>query len=75
MKDKRDLNYDLFLSGNNILYVGIYGPKNPVDEVHVKHVGRGSYNVNYLVRDRGEYIVLVKWGEEHIPGSPFKVEC
>lgn len=56
------------------MYVGVYGPKGPSDEVFVKHVGRNNYNVSYLVRERGEYIVIVKWGEEQIPGSPFKVD-
>ncbi|XP_077288886.1 filamin A protein cher isoform X3 [Arctopsyche grandis] len=61
-------------AGNNILYVGVYGPKGPCEEVFVKHKGRNNYDVSYLVRDRGEYLVLVKWGDEHIPGSPYKVE-
>lgn len=60
--------------GNNILFVGIHGPKGPCEEVFVKHAGRNSYNVSYLVRERGEYIVIVKWGDDHIPGSPFKVD-
>ncbi|XP_076247871.1 filamin A protein cher isoform X2 [Calliopsis andreniformis] len=61
-------------AGNNILYVGVYGPKGPCDEVFTKHTGRNNYNVSYLVRERGEYIVIVKWGDDHIPGSPYKVE-
>ncbi|XP_044590424.1 filamin-A isoform X4 [Cotesia glomerata] len=61
-------------AGSNILYVGVYGPKGPCEEVFVKHVGRNNYNVSYLVRERGEYIVIVKWGDDHIPGSPFKVD-
>ncbi|XP_048512213.1 filamin-A isoform X4 [Athalia rosae] len=61
-------------AGNNILFVGIHGPKGPCEEVYVKHTGRHNYNVSYLVRERGEYIVLVKWGDDHIPGSPYKVE-
>lgn len=63
-----------FSSGNNILYVGIYGPKGPCEEVQIKHTGRNNYTVNYVVRERGDYIVLIKWGEDHIPGSPYKVE-
>lgn len=63
------------LTGSNILYVGIYGPKTPVDDLHVKHQGRGIYNVNYMVKDRGEYILIIKWGEDHVPGSPFKIDC
>ncbi|XP_076669355.1 filamin-A-like isoform X2 [Andrena cerasifolii] len=61
-------------AGNNILFVGVYGPKGPCEEVSMKHTGRNNYNVSYLVRERGEYIVIVKWGDEHIPGSPYKVE-
>ncbi|XP_035726883.1 filamin-A-like isoform X5 [Vespa mandarinia] len=61
-------------AGNNILYVGVYGPKGPCEEVYMKHTGRNNYNVSYLVRERGEYIVIVKWGDDHIPGSPYKVE-
>lgn len=60
--------------GANILFVGVHGPKGPCEEVFVKHAGRNQYNVSYMVRDRGEYIVIVKWGDDHIPGSPFKVD-
>ena len=68
-----DRNFFLF-SGNNILYVGVYGPKSPCEEVFIKHMGRNNYQVNYVVRERGDYIVIVKWGDDHIPGSPFKVD-
>ncbi|XP_065219553.1 filamin-A isoform X2 [Planococcus citri] len=61
-------------AGNNILFVGLYGPKGPCEEVFIKHTGRNNYNVNYMCRERGEYIIFVKWGEDHIPGSPFRVE-
>ncbi|XP_043279891.1 filamin-A isoform X2 [Venturia canescens] len=61
-------------AGNNIIFVGVHGPKGPCEEVFVKHTGRNNYNVSYLVRERGEYIVIVKWGDDHIPGSPYKVD-
>lgn len=69
-------NFSLFQTpkGNNILYVGMYGPKGPCEEFSIKHTGRNNYNVSYLVRDRGQYILIVKWGEEHIPGSPFQID-
>jgi len=60
-------------AGNNLLYVTVYGPKGPCDEVFVKHLGRNMYEVKYQVKERGDHVVIVKWGEEHIPGSPFKV--
>lgn len=52
----------------------MYGPKGPCEEVYIKHMGRNNYQVNYVVRERGDYIVIVRWGDEHIPGSPFKVD-
>lgn len=68
------LIYKNIFTGNNILYVGMYGPKGPCEEFHVKHAGHNNYNVQYLVRDRGQYVLLIKWGEEHIPGSPFQID-
>ncbi|XP_035225769.1 filamin-A-like isoform X2 [Stegodyphus dumicola] len=62
-------------AGNNILFVSLYGPKGPCDEIHVKHAGRNIYNITYMVKDRGEHILIVKYGNDHIPGSPFKVDC
>ncbi|KAK4872119.1 hypothetical protein RN001_016243 [Aquatica leii] len=61
-------------AGTNILFVGLHGPKGPCDEVFIKHQGHNQYQVNYLVRERGDYLVIIKWGDDHIPGSPFKVE-
>lgn len=52
----------------------MYGPKGPCEEFTIKHAGRNNYNVSYVVRERGDYILIVKWGDDHIPGSPFKVE-
>jgi filamin len=61
-------------AGNNILFVGIYGPKGPCEEIFIKHMKQNNYQVSYIVRERGEYILLVKWGDDHIPGSPFKID-
>lgn len=61
-------------SGHSILFVGLYNPKGPCEEVQVKHTGKNTFNVNYYIRERGEYTLLVMWGEHHITGSPFAVE-
>lgn len=53
----------------------MYGPKGFNEEVSIKHTGKHQYTVSYLVRERGEYILFVKWGDDHIPGSPFKVDA
>lgn len=60
--------------GHSILFVGLYNPKGPCEEVQVKHTGKNTFTVNYYIRERGEYTLLVMWGESHIPGSPFAVE-
>lgn len=60
-------------AGTNILYVGVYGPKAPCEEVYIKHIGHNNYQIGYVVRDKGDYILIVKWGDDHIPGSPFHV--
>jgi filamin len=61
-------------AGSNMLLVGVYGPKYPCDEVFVKHQGGGQYNVSYILKEKGEYVLVCKWGDNHIPGSPFKLE-
>jgi len=64
---------DCNLAGNNVLYVGVYGPEIPCDEVVIKHQGDKRYSVSYIVHQKGEYIIFVKWGDDHIPGSPYRV--
>lgn len=57
-----------------MLMVGVYGPKTPCEEVVIKHIGNQQYQVNYCIKDKGEYMLIVKYGDQHIPGSPFTVE-
>ena len=63
---------DCFL-GMNMLMVGMIGPVHPCEQVCVRHQGNNKYTVSYLVKDTGNYVLVVKWGDEHIPGSPFRV--
>jgi len=65
---------DAGCAGQDMLWVGCFGPKNPCEEVHIKHMGRNQYQVFYTVKERGKYILVVRWGAENIPGSPFEVE-
>lgn len=60
-------------AGHDVLYVGVSGPVVACEEVNIKHLGQGQYAVNYVVRDRGRHLIMVKWGEQHVPGSPFVV--
>ncbi|XP_069507070.1 filamin-A-like isoform X2 [Ambystoma mexicanum] len=64
---------DCSKAGNNMLLVGVHGPKTPCEEIVVKHLGNRVYNITYLLKDNGDYVLVVKWGEEHIPGSPYRL--
>jgi len=66
---------DCSRAGNNILYVGVYGPETPCEEVVIKHKGNKKYSVDYVVQERGFYIIFVKWGDTHVPGSPFHIDA
>ncbi|XP_066554329.1 filamin B a isoform X1 [Amia ocellicauda] len=70
---KSSFSVDCSKAGKNMLLVGVHGPTTPCEEVSIKHLGNRQYTVNYIVKERGDYILAVKWGDEHIPGSPFHI--
>ncbi|XP_029102180.1 filamin-A-like isoform X2 [Scleropages formosus] len=68
---KNSFTVDCSKAGRNMLLVGVEGPRVPCEEVLVKHLGNRLYNVTYQLKEKGDYILVVKWGDDHIPGSPF----
>ncbi|XP_069085499.1 filamin-C isoform X4 [Pleurodeles waltl] len=70
---KNNFTVDCSKAGTNMLMVGVHGPKTPCEEVYVKHMGNRLYNVTYTVKEKGNYILIVKWGDENVPGSPYQV--
>nr|XP_046235142.1 filamin-C isoform X6 [Scatophagus argus] len=70
---KNTFTVDCSKAGTNMLMVGVHGPKTPCEEVYVKHMGNRMYNVTYTVKEQGSYILILKWGDENVPGSPFHV--
>ncbi|XP_033939809.1 filamin-B isoform X1 [Pseudochaenichthys georgianus] len=70
---RSNFSVDCSKAGKNMLLVGVLGPLVPCEEVLVKHLGNLQYNVSYMLKERGCYILVVKWGDDHIPGSPFQV--
>uniref|UniRef100_A0A3Q3M388 Filamin C, gamma a (actin binding protein 280) n=1 Tax=Labrus bergylta TaxID=56723 RepID=A0A3Q3M388_9LABR len=70
---KNNFTVDCSKAGTNMLMVGVHGPHVPCEDVHVKHMGNKLYNVTYTIKDKGSYTVIVKWGDDNIPGSPYKV--
>lgn len=71
----RHLFHYFLILGVNVLFAALLGPKGPCDEVFVKHMGGNQYTVAYQLNEKGEYGLIIKWGDDHIPGSPFKVIC
>lgn len=65
--------HDCVVTGRDILLVGIGGPVRPCEEVVVKHVGNNQFTIDYVVKESGTHIIMVRWGDENIPGSPFIV--
>uniref|UniRef100_A0A5F8HCN6 Filamin A n=1 Tax=Monodelphis domestica TaxID=13616 RepID=A0A5F8HCN6_MONDO len=70
---KNSFTVDCSKAGNNILMVGVQGPKTPCEEILVKHVSGGLYSITYLLKEKGDYTLMVMWGEDHIPGSPYHI--
>lgn len=66
--------FSLQYARTGVLFAGLYHPKGPCEEVQVKHTGKNTYTVNYYIRERSDYMLIVLWNENHIPGSPFNVE-
>lgn len=73
LHERNEFTVDCSTAGCNMLFVGILGPQGPCEKVVVKHLGRNVYRVIYQVRHSGNYILVVKWGDEHVPGSPFSL--
>uniref|UniRef100_A0A9J7XGK7 Filamin B, beta (actin binding protein 278) n=1 Tax=Cyprinus carpio carpio TaxID=630221 RepID=A0A9J7XGK7_CYPCA len=70
---KNTFYVDCSKAGRNLLFVGMHGPTVPCERVSIIHMGGHQYRINYAVKERGKYILAVKWGDEHIPGSPFHI--
>jgi filamin len=56
-----------------MLVIGIAGPQVPCEQLHAIHMGRLKYVVKYQLSQPGSYQLIVKWGDQHIPGSPFNI--
>lgn len=63
-------------AGFNMISASFLGPtRNTIHECGVKHLGGSIYEVKYTCKDKGDAILIVKYGDEQIPGSPFRLEC
>uniref|UniRef100_A0A8C0PG73 Filamin B n=1 Tax=Canis lupus familiaris TaxID=9615 RepID=A0A8C0PG73_CANLF len=66
---------DCSKAGSNMLLIGVHGPTTPCEEVSMKHVGNQQYNVTYVVKEKGDYILAVKWEKNTSPAAPSTSRC
>ncbi|CAK9294543.1 unnamed protein product [Gordionus sp. m RMFG-2023] len=45
------------------------------ETLNVNHVGSDIYTVSYEIKIPGDYLIFVKWGDAHVPGSPFEIRA
>ena len=63
-----------FTSGQALLSMGLQSPTgNPVEEVTCKKTRPTVFTVNYRCREKGEHQLVVRWGTDDVPGSPYTV--
>lgn len=59
-------------AGQGLMTVGILTPSgNPVEELTYKKQRGTVYTVNYRSSEKGEHQLIIRWGQDEIPGSPF----
>ena len=63
-------------AGFNMIYASFLGPtRNTIYECSTKHMGGNIYEIKYTCKDKGDAMLMVKYGDEMIPGSPFRLDC
>ena len=61
-------------AGEAELTASSYGVRTGVKpDVIVVDGGSSRYNVTLRAKEADEYYISIMWGEEHVPGSPFKL--
>ncbi|CDS40988.2 filamin [Echinococcus multilocularis] len=65
---------DASKAGNAMLLAGMMGKVHPCERFEIVHTGNNRFSVTYRVEEVGQYWLSIMWGNQHIPGSPFRVE-
>jgi filamin len=65
---------DVKNGGQALLTIGMISPSgNPVTDLNVKKARVGMFNVSYNAQEKGEHTLVIRWGADDIPGSPFTI--
>jgi Filamin/ABP280 repeat len=60
--------------GQSMLTVGMLSPSgNPAGDISVKKLRATSYTVSYTAQEKGDHSLVIRWGADDIPGSPFTI--
>jgi filamin len=61
-------------AGQSLLTVGMLSPSgNPAGDISVKKLRATSYTVAYTAQEKGDHSLVIRWGADDIPGSPFTI--
>ena len=61
-------------AGEDVLTATSHGARTgAVPKIEVIGQGNGRHAVSIEAEQPDEYLVSIKWGEDHVPGSPFKL--
>lgn len=56
------------------MFVSLVTLHGESDDVFVQHVGNGIYKIDYRIcSESPKAVITIKYGDHHIPGSPFVV--
>jgi len=67
---------DVTGAGNAILTAGMMSATgNPVEEFNLKKTRPTQYTVTYKTKEKGEHNMIIRWGADDVPGSPFTIPC
>ena len=69
-----EFNVDTRQAGASQLDTKLKQPDNSTGRVFMADDGRGVYSVKFDAPQMGRYKIAVKWGDAHIPGSPFLIK-
>uniref|UniRef100_A0A7E4VTY2 Filamin-A n=1 Tax=Panagrellus redivivus TaxID=6233 RepID=A0A7E4VTY2_PANRE len=64
--------FKIFNIGCETLFVGVVTAHGPCQQCSVSNCGDGSFLVTYVINDRTPGFVYIRYGNEDVPGSPFK---
>jgi filamin len=61
-------------AGQAMLTLGMMSPKgNLVNDISVKKTRGTTYTVSFTAQETGDHSLVIRWGTDDIPGSPFTI--